>query len=203
MLLHIRPRLFSPFRNVALIDLEFPELGINLAGGADLATRRPYRNKGYAVGCRKRGQKPIDGILIETKGWLDAFHCRARWAIEAEQVIVHEVHYRLLDDEFDAASDDMTLWYEHPVECGGWPSRRPAWWTNEIYPVGASPVMHAVVSEESRRVRETTDEEHMDLILRRRQIFAMPTIERERLLSSTQLRNRDRIPTLDAAFHQT
>ena len=200
MLLHIRPRLFSPFRHVALIDLEFLELGISLVGGTDLATRRPYRNKGYAVGCRKRGQKPVDGIFIETKGWIDTFHCCARWAIDAERVITHEVHYSLLDHEFDAASDDMTLWYAHGSEHGGWPSRRPAWWTAEIYPVSASPVMHAVVTEESRRVRQTTDEEYLDLILRRRQSFDMPTLERERILST---RLNDRMPTMDAAFHQT
>ena len=50
MLLHIRPRLYSPFKNVALIDLEINPLGIHLAGGVDLATRRPYPNKHYAVG---------------------------------------------------------------------------------------------------------------------------------------------------------
>jgi hypothetical protein len=199
MLLHIRPRIFSPFRHVALVDLEFLDLGISLTGGVDLATRRPYRNKDYAVGCRKQGHKAVDGILIETKGLLDEFHCRARWAIEAEEVIIHDVHYRLLDDDFDAASDNMTLWDADFAELGGWPDRRPAWWTDKVTPVGAEPVMHALVSKESRRDRETVDEEYWEYILRRRQTFAMPTIERGRLLSA---KLNDRMPTLDAVFQQ-
>jgi hypothetical protein len=176
MLWHIRPRLFSPFRHVALVDLEFVELGISLTGGADLATRRPYRNKGYAVGCRKRGHKAVDGILIETARRLDAFRCRARWAVEAERVLIHEVQYSLLDDDFDAASDDTMLWNAWCADLGGWSDRRPAWWTEDVTPVCAEPVMHAVVSKENSRVRETTDEEDFGFVLRRQQSFAMPTI---------------------------
>jgi hypothetical protein len=62
--MHIRPRLFSPFKNVALIDLQINPLGIHLAAGVDLATRRPYPNKRFAVACRKEGQKAIDGGFL-------------------------------------------------------------------------------------------------------------------------------------------
>ena len=58
--------MFAPIRNVALVDLQIDPLGIRLVGGDDLATRRPYPNKMYAVACRKQGQKAINGILIET-----------------------------------------------------------------------------------------------------------------------------------------
>ena len=71
MLLHIRPRLISTFKHVALIDLEIEPIGLRLTGGVDLATRRPYRNKRYAVACRKRGQEAVNGILIKTKTPID------------------------------------------------------------------------------------------------------------------------------------
>ena len=102
MLLHIRPRLYSPFRNVSLIDLDI-DLGIHLVGGVDLATRRPYPNKHYTVACGKEGHMAIDGILIETLIPADEIHTTARWAIEAAFCVTHHVRYKLLDHDFDAA----------------------------------------------------------------------------------------------------
>jgi hypothetical protein len=197
MLLHLRPRIFSPFENVALVDFRSSELGLHLQGRVDLVTRRPYPNRDYSVACRREGRnRAVDGILIETSGWLDSFHWVARWAIEAERVIEHTVHYRLLDRDFDAASDDMTFWYEYGPEDGGWPDRRPDWWTEEVVPCRSEPVMHAL-SEERRKIRETDDEEVGGWIVRRRQNFAMPTLERNRVLTPA---GNFRRPTLASAF---
>lgn len=91
MLVHIRPRLFSPFRNVSLMDLEIKPLGIHLMGGIDLTTRRPYPNKRYAVACRKQGHKAIDGILIETAKPVDVLRYIARWAVDATFCAIHRV----------------------------------------------------------------------------------------------------------------
>src|ERR1700683_4536693 len=101
MLLHIRPRLFCPFRNTALIDLEIKPLGIHLLGGVDLTTRRHYPNKRYAVACRKRGHKAFDGILIETETRVTDLLYTARWAIEGELCVTHSVDYKVLDHDFD------------------------------------------------------------------------------------------------------
>ena len=108
MLLHIRPRLFSPYQ-VALVDLEVSPLGLHLRGGVDLTTRWPYPNKWQAVACRKLGNKAIDGILIETGKRLDEWRTTARWAVNASMVVTHRVHYKLLDHDFDAASDRITV----------------------------------------------------------------------------------------------
>ena len=63
MLLHLRPRLFSlQFGIVSVVDVEIPSLGLRLLGNVDLTTRRQYSNKHYAVACRKRGHKAVDGI---------------------------------------------------------------------------------------------------------------------------------------------
>jgi hypothetical protein len=69
MLLHLIPRLYA-FRSIedecSLIDFECPTLGIFLRNGHELVARRPYPNKNYLVGCRKVGQKAINGLLIES-----------------------------------------------------------------------------------------------------------------------------------------
>jgi hypothetical protein len=43
MLLHIQPRLYSPFRNVVLIGLEVKPLVLRLVDGVDLRTGRHIR----------------------------------------------------------------------------------------------------------------------------------------------------------------
>lgn len=198
MLLHIRPRLVSKYsREIAITDLRIGELGLHLVGGIDLITRHPYPNRDYFVACRREGRnRSIDGIFIETAGWIETFHSVARWAIEDDWVVEHTVHYSLLDRDFDAASDDMTLWSGRYPEDGGWPDRCPAW-CRKLVPCRTEPVMH-VVGEDRRKIGETDDEEDKwGFMMRRRQRFAMPTIERERLLAPS---SDSRRPGLVSAF---
>jgi hypothetical protein len=111
VLLHLRPRIFSPGMAAELIELRIEPLGLLLRGRTDLVTGRPYRNKGYGVGRRRSGRKAVDGILIKTREWVDDLQCTARWAVNATYVTTHKVFYRVLDEEFDAASDSMMLWH--------------------------------------------------------------------------------------------
>ncbi len=195
MLLHIRPRLYSPFRNVSLIDLEIEPLGVALVGGRDLRTGRPYPNKHYAVACRKQGHKAIDGILIESEAFIEEFRYTARWAVEAELVVTHRVDYKVLDKEFDAASDSMILWHACCGELGGWSSRMPTQ-TERSVPVATEPVMEVVPRTVDRR-RVSEDVVEAGRIVSRHECFAMPTIERERIL---QTRLGERIPSVQMAF---
>jgi hypothetical protein len=195
MLLHIRPRLFSPFRNISLIDLQIKPLGIDLVGGEDLVTRRPYPNKHYAVACRKRGHKAIDGILIETESFVSELFYTARWAVEGELCVTHFVDYKILDHDFDAASDQMLLWRACCKELGGWSSRMPSG-AERKSPMVVEPMME-VVAENVARHRLSEDAVESGWIMRRREIFVMPTIERERILQ-TEL--NERIPPIDMVF---
>lgn len=113
MLLHLHPRLFSDFADVELVDLSIDPLRLKLRGGVDLMTRRPLPNKHYAVACRRQGRKAINGIFIDTDKPVTEFLYTARWAIHADFICTHKVHYQLLDAEFDAASDSMVLWYAY------------------------------------------------------------------------------------------
>lgn len=197
MLLHITPKLFSPFRNVELIDLEIAQLGLRLTTANDLVTRRPYPNKRYAVGCRKLGRKAIDGILIETSATVDEFRYVARWAVEAETVVTHRVDYKVLDHDFDTASDSMMLWYACCAELGGWSDRWPAW-AKDAAPIYSAPMMEVVPPVPSRQPStEDVMDELTGWITNRRQTFAMPTIERERLLNT---KVRERMPSPASVF---
>jgi hypothetical protein len=198
MLWHIRPRLFSPFKHVTLIDLKIDPLGLFLIGGKDLVARRPYPNRHYAVACRKDGRKAIDGILIETEKPDSELLVTARWAIEAELSVTHEVRYALLDRDFDAASDHMTLW-----RACVWDLKQQPWssrWPDRLKgvpPVRAEPVMDVLPG----RVRSSEPEDLLDdtgeWIMRRRERFAMPTLERERIVTCWP---NDRMPPLSSAF---
>jgi hypothetical protein len=121
MLLHIRPRLYSPFKHVALMKLGIEPFGVEFRAD-ELRTGRPYPNRWYAVGCLRRGRKAVDGILIETPKVVDEFRCTARWAVDAELVVTHRVDYKVIDHDFDAASDSMVLWH---ATMGGWANRFP------------------------------------------------------------------------------
>ena len=196
MLLHIRPRLFSRY-HAALVDLEVSPLGLHLAGGVDLATRRPYPNKWYAVACRKLGTKAMDGILIETTARLDELHVTARWAVEASTVVTHRVHYKVLDHDFDAASDSTQFWFACCAELGGWSDRWPGgvrWRPSMAY----EPMMEVEpgLTNQQRSSKDTIDV-RSGWILAREETFSMPTIERERIIE-TKL--SERVPALGAAF---
>jgi hypothetical protein len=197
MLLHIRPRLFSPF-HVELVDMEIKTLNLCLKGGVDLTTRRPYRNKHYAVACRCEGRKAIDGIFIETSGAVQEMHYTARWAIQGAFVAIHEVYYTLLDGEHDAASDNMVLWYACDPKFGDrWPV-----WARDLAPVDAEPRMEVVPSRTTDRPKkpgyaDDVRDEQLGWIVRRRQTFPMPTLERERILSR---KFEPRQPLLSSTF---
>jgi hypothetical protein len=192
MLLHIRPRLFSPFRYVTLVDLEIA--GTKLVGGVDLTARRPYANKRYAVACRKVGQKAIDGILVETDQKIDEFRMVARWAVDAEMCVQHTVFYRVLDHEFDAASDSKLLWH---AWAGEWDNRTP---TEMMFsaPIRTEPRMDIFPRLDLQR---TTCKDHVDesgLIVAREETFSMPSIEPRRILAPRW--EDDRLPSRSMAF---
>jgi hypothetical protein len=199
LLVHIRPQLLAPWREVELVALTVEPFGLHLRGDVDLMTRRPYPNKNYAVACRK-GRKAIVGILIEASGHVDEFHTTASWFITPKLTVTHRVHYTLLDHELDAASDDLMLWNATSESLGNW-SRRWAPWADDLSPMAAQPIMEVIHSPHihiSRVMREDLHDTH-GRIVERNEDFPMLTIERGRILTKHPF--RDRLPTLESAFH--
>jgi len=197
MLLHITPQFYGPFRQVEILDLRLEPFGLNL-GMRDLAARRPYPNKHFVVACRRAGgRKAFDGMLIETRNHVEEFQYVARWVVNRSFLGVHEVHYKVLDRDFDAASDNMTLWSACCESLGGWSNREPSWAEDQA-PVRAEPKTEVKAGRLQRQgVFEDIRDEQSGWIACRRETLSMPTLERERILSS---KVEDRIPPLSSAF---
>lgn len=223
MLLHLRPKMYAPGLDAKLLDLRIEPLGLHLRDGTDLATGRPYPNKGYKVARRRMGRKAVDGILIRTPDLIEEFRCSARWAVGAAYVAAHEVTYRVLDREFGAASDSRWLWHgrtrltreefyaaaalrqtcsqeevdqawaEH-AKMPVWSSRFPEG-TERVPPIKAEPRMDAWPGADKRK-DDVLDEN--GFLLKRTECFSMPTIEPERILDGS---DRDiRLPSIDTAL---
>ena len=200
MILHLRPRLYCPWENVALVDLQIKALRLHLRGGTDLMTRRPYPNKRYAVACRKQGRKAMDGIIVDTITTVDDLTCTTRWKVEDEGIVTHHVLYQLLDHDFDTASDSMLMWAGTHHWDGNWEHRYPEW-AKGTSPNRAEPKMAVIPEQECLPVIPTQDivDKNRNLIVSRHQTYAIPTIERERLLRKTASWN-ERTPSLDSVF---
>jgi hypothetical protein len=193
MLLHIRPRLYSPFRDITkLVKLGIEPFGVEFGVG-ELRTGRPYPNRRYAVGCLRRGRKALDGVLIETPKDVDEFRCTARWAVGAELVVTHRVDYKVIDHDFDAASDSMILWHG---TTSGWADRFPTE-VKGIALVKLEPMMEIEPREDPDNRRLNRDLMEGGWIVNRHESFSMPTIERERI---TKPRFGERMPSLEVAL---
>lgn len=190
MLLHLTPRCFGPVGryHAELLEYRVKEIGLALVGGVDLATRKPYPHKGYSVGCRVNGTTRADsGLLIETDP-RDQFTTTATWQVHVggrSWEAVHHVAYVLLDNELDAATDDMVLWsgfYGKP-----WANR----WPDIIQgpPCNAQPRFDVYTA--SAKIGDVFDTPHaagaavVGAIARREERFYMPTVERVRIVGTS------------------
>lgn len=208
MLIHITPRIIQPKNHCfpcTLVELSVPELELSLTSN-ELATRKPYPNKNYSVGCRRAGLKTIDGILVDTPTRnIDHYTVTAKWSLseEADIILTHVVRHIILDNDFDAVSDNMLLWQGAETWESRWPDFAAGW-----SPASAQPRMDILSRPEApKRDGEVEDEtipvligeEGLSamLIRHRFETFRLPTIERERLLNA---RPDERLPTLELAF---
>jgi hypothetical protein len=193
MLLHIRPKLLCPFRDCAIVDLTIEPFGLTLRGDRELRTGHPYPNKRYFVASRRSTRKALDGILIETPEHVPAYRYTARWSIAAQLLITHHVSCEVLDRDFDVASEDSTLWLAYYDSLGGWRSRDPSggWGKRQ-----SEPLMEFLPGENGPWPSDAINERGW--IIERRDVLKMPTIERERFLTTGNFLGRK--PTPETAF---
>ena len=179
-----------------LYDFESPELGLKLSGEKDLVGRRPFPNKKYLVANRRVGRKAMNGFLIETKDSIQTFTTITRWNVsDREAVVTHRVTYRVLDDEMDAITEDMTYWYAMSKALGGYASRWPEGFEGK--PAQYQPRMELFSRENSRHIVDSCDFD--GLVMERVEEFVMHTVERERIVNRGR-RETDRIPDPATAF---
>ena len=200
MILHISPKLFAlpgVSQLATLIDLSVEPFGLYLRGGVDLDTRHPFPNKRIVVACRKAGRKAVNGLLIQVPT-VTEFEYIARWAIDASFVSTHRVRHRLLDKDFDATSDDMSMWDGMSNNKGDltYESRWPAW-AEDFAPCDAEPMME--VSQTGKKRRATTDRHNgpENQIDYREQTYDIPTIEPIRF---DDFKEEFQLPTRESAF---
>jgi len=192
MLLHLRPTMLSSEVFVDLIDLRIEPFGLYLRGGRELMTGRPYPNKHYTVVCRKTGKKAINGIFLKVNRQVEGFDYTARW-LAGGIVVTHRVSCSVLDQEFGAASDDMMFWR---ATSSGWENRMPDGFRGAV-PIYVEPVMQLVDTSGKRSSTLDVIDFKTGWIIDRTQVFAMPSIEPDRLLSSEF---RPRMPAPEDAF---
>jgi hypothetical protein len=203
MLLHLEPRCLCPFQGVKLVDLTIEPFGLRLVGGVDLITAHPYPNKHHSVACQKtKTRKAFYGVLIETSGPVSEWRMTARWSLEgAGAPVTHKVDYRLLDHEFDAASDNSRFW--RGTWQGPWADRSPS------PDARGCPEMEIVSGYYRERGQPVTYRDTvviptrsgLSFILERCDSIALPTIERGRLLDSERYAEEpDRMPPIETAF---
>jgi hypothetical protein len=215
-LLHIVPKFFGAWlEEVELVDLVIEPFGLRLIGGRDLATKRPFANKRYAVACHRKSRRALNGIFLDIERPSGEVVAIERWAVGARDIVTHRVRYSLLDQAFDAASDHMILWHRFSKTIGShedWPSRWPnGEWHGTAYceprmETGLYPINQAKCGghihpgdphEIARRgrMRDTLDADGR--ILEREEDCPLPTIERGRFSSWIA---GDRMPSLESAF---
>jgi len=199
MLIHITPRIFGnrDFEPCQLVDLNCAELGLALKANVELMARRPYPNKNYLVACRKRGQKAMQGFLIERPDPVREFTVVTRWAVAAWHVATHRVRYIVLDDDYDTISDNIVLWYGMSDGLGGWESRWPKQY-EDIAPVSLQPTME--VTPRMKHRRECVDVINDDgFLVERNETLYLPTLERARVINMENSLG-ERIAGIDAVF---
>ncbi len=197
MLIHLKPSIYTdnPIGPCSLVDLTCHEFGLKLVGGKDLIAGRPYPNKNWLVAYRKIGRKAMNGFFIETQGFVREFNVITRWAVAANHIATHKVRYILTDDDFDTATEEMTLWGEFTPSFGGYKSRYPIGW-NYGSPMQSEPRMD--VLNEWDRVGDITDKVNQHgVLIERSEVFRLPTLERDRFTIS---HFRHRMPSIESAF---
>lgn len=197
MLIHITPQTIECAENcvISVKSVEVPELGVFLSGGKEVIQRKPYRNKRYLVACRKIGNKAVSGIIFETNNFINEYTSITKWEIQIYSqhfIATHIVKYKLLDNEFDLASDNILLW----TGFDNFENRKPPIY-NDAPPIKAWPCYDFLYRD---RVGTFTDTYHDDyLISKREEIFILPTVESERLKIEWMIKEL-RTPSRDLAL---
>jgi hypothetical protein len=196
MLIHLRPRLLGPLGRywASLTRFEVPEIGVALAGyrHGEIAVHHPYPNKAYTVGCRATARKAEDGFVFETSAGIKRFTSIAEWRVsmgDKAWTLLHQVNYVVLDQEYDALTDDMTLW----GKAFGWPDR----WPQTVQGPPASAAPRAEIFETGTHVGDVRFRLHeaganvvTGAVAGQVHTFYMPTVERGRLGSFGMLKSR-------------
>jgi len=202
MLLHTVPRFYNKFKDVdiELVDVQIPEINLTLREGIDIVARKPYPNKCILAACRKKQNKAMEGLLIQLPGSLKRWTVITRWSENAEHLFTHIVKYTLMESQFDTVTDCVSMWsgYQHAV-LGNWEDRHPHD-SRITTPIHLQPSMENLFNNQKSNREAAIEDIYSEKgqLIRRTELFDVPTIETERLFSGISITNR--IPPLADSF---
>lgn len=203
MLIHLTPRFYLPpeipvsIEAVDLVRLTIAELGVCM-GPTEVVTRHPYPNKRFYVGARRDGRKAIEGLFFDAPGHVGSYTAVAEWAINGELLVTHRTEYVVLDNTFDAVTDNMILWYATGDK--RWTRRWPDA-LDPFTPAQAQPRMEIFSPALGGEARETEVQDDLapnGLILKRTERFPLHSVERERVVNT---KYTDRMPEVRSIIH--
>lgn len=185
MLLHLAPKLITPWSKLSyrVVDVTIAELGLQLVGGEHIGTCRPLPDRSILICRRLIGNKPRSGILVCTDKRIDSFTVTTRWAVHAQDLLIHHVTYQILDQDYSAITDDVTLWHGGGHDGLALANRCPEDYA-EVPPTSVSPHMSIIPSFRSGHYEDRFNAD--GTITERREYFRVPTIERRRLRMQKQ-----------------
>lgn len=182
MLLHFEASFRSTTRlgeGRSLVDVRIPEVDVRLVGGRDVVARTPHPNKHLMIPTA-RGRKAQRGILVDVGDAPDEMTIVARWAVDAEAVLVHENAIQHEGPRRDVIATSAWLW-----KCWG----HKDWiWDDDAWPTGVrrdvgSIEIDAVMDEVPGVLGvERRDDDHVvgGRVVRRRETMAVTSIGRNR-----------------------
>jgi hypothetical protein len=198
MHIHLTPRYLNNYQDVEvkLVDFSIPSLGVHFCEGKELVARKPYPNKCYLVACRKKGNKAMDGIILSIDKWQEKIAVITRWAVNAEIIAEHIVHYDVLDKEFNAISDDPVNWYG--LHKSKYKNRFPRGLYPDLAPVSIHPRLEVQRNPDSKYKKSVVDKRLSNgIIVQRVENLSVPSVEFGRLL---EINMHNRIPPLCDEF---
>lgn len=200
MLIHITPRIYIPsaVKSCVITGLKIEQLGVSFSA-EQIATRKPYLNKRFHVACRRNNRRATQGLLFSVGAAPREFTVECEWLINGSACAKHSVEYKILDDEMDAVSDNMLLWY---ADAGRKYKLRWPHWAQSMSPMEAMPRMEFMAGSLPLQPHRKQPQHRSDLVesgrlISRQEVFGMHTLEKDRLFN---LSYSDRMPNIWDAF---
>jgi hypothetical protein len=186
MKIHLTPTLFlRGDHQVSLNRFRIDAFNLDLKSN-DLKINRPYPNLNHIVGHSISEKKNTAGLLFETQSIARKFDSESIWLVDGVEIL-HVVKYDIIDEDFDAVSDQMIYWYAFANDANKhFQSRIPIQYCGTP-PLEIQPKMEYKSTVFSHYSKDTLNDENY--IIKRVNTLSLPTLESDRLTVSDKTTN--------------
>ncbi|KGQ44613.1 hypothetical protein JP28_03855 [Gallibacterium anatis] len=205
MLIHLTPTFINLFCD---IDVILEKLLIIVNGNEyeipikDLSLKKPYLNKTYYVACRKFRNKSLIGLFVQVEpeqiNKFTEFTVYEKWKTltddDVEREHIHYITFNLLDNNFDAISQNFLLWqqYRHSQIHKDW------------IPVNCTPCMeyHTNILRNGVRYNKDIKDIYFNGIIKQRnEQYYVPTMPHKELLKRGNFLYSNKMPDINDSFN--